>query len=109
MKMAIPTGRYTFYLQGEPYTVKITRKETGRRWTTLEILVDERWVEIHNPEYKKVILAKLGDLNTDLRVASYLYTRTHQKCGICGHYCDPTQGHAECVAKKFGEEVKTNA
>ena len=106
--MAVPTGRYTFYLQGDPYTVKINRKESGRRWTTVSVWAETGWIEVLNPDHKKAILRKLNDPNTDLVVASYLYTRMHNKCGACGNHCDPEHGHTVCLAQKFGKEVLAN-
>lgn len=109
--MTIPNGRYTFYLQGETFSVRVNSGPARKRWTKLELWVGNRaiigkgeWFEVTNVDNKRTILAKLKDPNTDLLTASALYTRTHGKCGICGNDCVNESRHDECMSQAFGKE-----
>lgn len=104
-EMRVPTGRYSFYLQGEPYTVKITRSESKRRWTTVCVWTGTEWAEVVNPDHKRIIMAKLAGENTDLATASALYAKLHNKCGVCTFPCTPEHEHDNCLARKYGQET----
>ena len=101
--MMIPNGRYTFHLQGERFTVRVTCPQR-KRWTKLEIWVVDKWFEITNPDNKKVILAKLRDVNTDLSAASRQYSITHRRCGICGNELKYGETVGACWEKTFGKD-----